>query len=888
MSTHSLNIPMQRGIGLPVRLVLGAVLVLTALLLALPASAFAFVSSSTLATDPAQNVAQAGVSVVRIVVTYIATGNTPSPKGTALPLPGGSKLQCTGLGALVSSSTPSGDATAKNVWVLTDGSLLNPDKMTCGTSNTSVPASVQLSQIQVFVSNEYTNTKPNNALIGTLAVKTGDVTCENTANCNQGLALFGFSSPALQPYFNLAQSSITSVAQEQGIELMNTSATAASAPPTVLDAQQSLSPQAVSLTSTFVEPGMPIVDKTGSLVSMHLTGSGTAPTITTITDLMASVPALNTHPANLLHDNWDSGIQAYYVAHNYAVARSDFQKATTANQQFVAGTTFAALAAAKLQSSGSAGNKGSETASSAPANKGSNAFLSSPLLLGSIVALVVLVVILVVATLFLKRRSGLARFNQEEKSAQRKAEKDAQYIASMESQQRQGQGAGWPNPPPPVVTAQAGAPTMNASNGQMPSSAAPTAPMSPGAPLPPAAPVPPQMSPVVPQMSPVREAPCPHCGTVIPTTSQHCPKCHTWLSPSASGLRLQVNPQQQGMPVDMEATRPFSPQPSAPPSPYAIENQPTLVPLPPNQPGNGLEDTEKTIPYNIRQAGNGRLGLVVGTRTDRGIKRKHKPNEDSLFAAQGEGMFNASPQPFGFFVVADGMGGHANGQDASRLAIQTIINHMLPLLSKGENLDREALKNLLVEGVQRANEAVFQHNMEQRADMGTTMTSALVVGSTAIVANVGDSRTYLYREPEGLRKITNDHSVVASLVEAGIIKPDDIYTHPKRNQIYRSLGEKPAVEVDSFFVDLIPGDELLLCSDGLWDMVRDPNILQVVRNAAHNPDQTGDALIQAALDGGGEDNVSVIIVSITDNDQYTGITGINLLAKPETVQMPQL
>src|SRR5207253_9915948 len=140
----------------------------------------------------------------------------------------------------------------------------------------------------------------------------------------------------------------------------------------------------------------------------------------------------------------------------------------------------------------------------------------------------------------------------------------------------------------------------------------------------------------------------------------------------------------------------------------------------------------------------------------------------------------------------------------------------------------------------------------------------LIVGTTAFVTNVRDSRTYLYREPEGLKKVTNDHSVVASLVEAGIIKPDDIYTHPKRNQIYRSLGEKPVIDVDSFKVPLQPGDKLLLCSDGLWDMVRDPLIQRVMSNPAPDPNMTGNALIKAALDGGGEDNVSVIVVSITE------------------------
>jgi serine/threonine protein phosphatase PrpC len=234
------------------------------------------------------------------------------------------------------------------------------------------------------------------------------------------------------------------------------------------------------------------------------------------------------------------------------------------------------------------------------------------------------------------------------------------------------------------------------------------------------------------------------------------------------------------------------------------------------------------------------------------------------------------------------MGGHANGQDASRLAIQTIIDYILPKVSASNNMDDPGFLKLLADGVQCANDAVHRRNLEERADMGTTMTAAMVVGSTAYVSNVGDSRTYLYREPEGLQKVTRDHSVVASLVDAGIIQPDDVYTHPKRNQIYRSLGEKPVVEVDSFQVPLQPGDKLLLCSDGLWDMVRDPQIQQLMSNPAPDPNMTGNALIQAALDGGGEDNVSVIVVSITETSNRTGITGIQLLAKPDTVTVPEL
>jgi serine/threonine protein phosphatase PrpC len=321
----------------------------------------------------------------------------------------------------------------------------------------------------------------------------------------------------------------------------------------------------------------------------------------------------------------------------------------------------------------------------------------------------------------------------------------------------------------------------------------------------------------------------------------------------------------------------------------------------PSQYRNGQAELERTLPFTseevktapafpvapIEQFTGRNMSLAVGTRTNPGIKRQHKPNEDSLFAAQGERIHNSNTEQFGLFVVADGMGGHANGQDASRLAIQTIVDRVLPKLSGSEQLTDDGLTELLVDGVKEANLAVHQRNMEDRADMGTTMTATLIVGATAYIANVGDSRTYLYRRPEGLKKITNDHSVVASLVEAGIIKPEDIYTHTKRNQIYRSLGEKPSIDVDSFIVLLKPGDELLLCSDGLWEMVRDPAIEQIL-GSVPDPMHSGNALIKAALEGGGDDNVSVIVVYINETSQRTGMTGIQLLARPEAPQYPPM
>src|SRR5450759_5924699 len=108
--------------------------------------------------------------------------------------------------------------------------------------------------------------------------------------------------------------------------------------------------------------------------------------------------------------------------------------------------------------------------------------------------------------------------------------------------------------------------------------------------------------------------------------------------------------------------------------------------------------------------------------------------------------------------------------------------------------------------------------------MGTTVTTALVVASTAYIAIVGACRTYLYRPTDGLTKRTRDHSVVARLVEDGIISNDEVYTHPKRNQIYRCLGEHASVEVDNFQVALQAEDVLILSSDGMWELVRDDEI----------------------------------------------------------------
>ncbi len=253
--------------------------------------------------------------------------------------------------------------------------------------------------------------------------------------------------------------------------------------------------------------------------------------------------------------------------------------------------------------------------------------------------------------------------------------------------------------------------------------------------------------------------------------------------------------------------------------------------------------------------------LQVGVGWHMGIARRNEPNEDGLCVLQATCTYEGKLVPFGLFVIADGMGGHEGGQEASRLAVQCMMHTVLQNIMLGNDLSADFLADMLVGGVEWSNLAVYQHARVTGKDMGTTLTAVLVVGKKAYVVNVGDSRTYLFREGTGLQQITRDHSLVASLVVLGQIKPEEVYTHPERNKIYRSLGHSEDVKIDSFTVDLYAYDRLLLCSDGLWEMVRDPQLERILRSS-DDPTCVCDSMVQAALRGGGADNVSAIVVQV--------------------------
>jgi serine/threonine protein phosphatase PrpC len=272
-------------------------------------------------------------------------------------------------------------------------------------------------------------------------------------------------------------------------------------------------------------------------------------------------------------------------------------------------------------------------------------------------------------------------------------------------------------------------------------------------------------------------------------------------------------------------------------------------------------------------AGEGELGRglrqISGYTTNVGKVRDH--NEDFV-GKYSLGMQQAVDAPeVGLYMVADGMGGHQAGEQASKEVVREVLGQAqekIQALQSVPRLARATLKldetitpgEVLIAAIQKANGILYQARRSAGSDRGTTITAALVVGDTCAIANVGDSRTYLYHNGK-LEQVTQDHSLVASLVAAKMIKPEDVRKHPQRSSILRSLGEGPSVQVDVFHRSLVTGDRLLLCSDGLWEMVLDGEIERIVRQAT-NPQAACDLLIQAANHGGGEDNVSVIIVWI--------------------------
>jgi PPM family protein phosphatase len=211
-----------------------------------------------------------------------------------------------------------------------------------------------------------------------------------------------------------------------------------------------------------------------------------------------------------------------------------------------------------------------------------------------------------------------------------------------------------------------------------------------------------------------------------------------------------------------------------------------------------------------------------------------------------------------FFIVADGMGGHAGGEEASRIATQEIQAYLVA------NWNSEAKsEKLLEEALLQANEAIIsdQQSHPERADMGTTAVVILFRDpNSPICAHVGDSRLYRWRKPE-LEQITEDHTWVARALKVGDISPDEARIHPFRHVLSRCLGREDLQGVDIQLLDLKAGDHLLLCSDGLTEELDDEKIASCLQESSML-DKAAFALIEAAKEQGGHDNITVVLVAL--------------------------
>jgi len=279
------------------------------------------------------------------------------------------------------------------------------------------------------------------------------------------------------------------------------------------------------------------------------------------------------------------------------------------------------------------------------------------------------------------------------------------------------------------------------------------------------------------------------------------------------------------------------------------------------------------------------LRLSVAGWTDAG--RQRELNEDRFYYK----VVQASDEgPLGLFVVADGMGGHLAGEVASQWTVGTLKRELAPLFrpqdpSVTRRLDAEALAavgsgvtirleetelaRLLAHAIERANQVLLGYarkHSAQAGDMGSTLTLAVVEDDRLTIAHVGDSRAYLWRDGQ-LKKLTDDHSVPGALLKQGRITPEEAHDHPHRHVLYRCLGLKPGMEVDLYpTVALQPGDALLLCSDGLWDMVYPTERLAAFLVSDANPLFICRRLIDAANDAGGEDNITAVLVRVEGHD----------------------
>jgi len=248
-------------------------------------------------------------------------------------------------------------------------------------------------------------------------------------------------------------------------------------------------------------------------------------------------------------------------------------------------------------------------------------------------------------------------------------------------------------------------------------------------------------------------------------------------------------------------------------------------------------------------------------QTDVGLKRKD--NEDSYLVDESNCVF----------IVADGMGGHAAGDLASRVAVESVCDFVRqnsrPLTPDtapfGMDPELSDTANRIMNAICIANRKIREiaTRNEQVAGMGTTVVCAQVEGHVITIGNVGDSRAYLFRQ-SGYRQISQDHSWVNEQLQKKLISPEEARVHPWRNVITRALGSRDELEVDMFVERVRSGDQVLLCTDGLSGMVDDITMFEIITDTGATQEDKSEHLIEEAKKAGGSDNITHVLIGFME------------------------
>ena len=261
------------------------------------------------------------------------------------------------------------------------------------------------------------------------------------------------------------------------------------------------------------------------------------------------------------------------------------------------------------------------------------------------------------------------------------------------------------------------------------------------------------------------------------------------------------------------------------------------------------------------------VSISVGMASDVGMVRTL--NEDSVSAFELTNILQSISTPYGFYMVADGMGGHQAGEEASKIAVEYVTRKIIDSFNDTFEPSEKNARQILEHAVFSANSEIYKIAKLKNNDMGTTVTIAYLVNNNAFILNIGDARAYLYSNQK-LKLITQDHSLVYRLYKIGQLNYEEIYHHPQSNQILCALGEpnlqqslinleKQANHPYFFSITLERDDGLLLCTDGLWQMIEDLEIEEIL-NRHSQPQAAVDELVNIANDYGGDDNISLIFV----------------------------